>query len=249
MSIGLASNISPMYISEVAPASRRGLLVAINQLTIVIGVLAAQFVNWMIARPVPEEISGLLAQLKELKGPARDAALQTYHNLMAATWNGSQGWRWMFAACAAPSLLFFLGSLLVPESPRWLTKAGLADRAERTLGRMGGADYAKAELAEMRATVAHEDKHVRYGELLERGVLVVLALGIFLAVFQQWCGINVIFNYASEIFTQAGFDMNKALTNIVSTGLVNLLFVFPALWPWTAGAAGRSCSSGRSGWR
>ena len=209
VSIGLASNISPMYISEIAPAHNRGLLVAINQLTIVLGVLAAQFVNWCIARPVPEGIS------------PRD---------FAASWNVIQGWRWMFAACAVPSLLFFVCSLFVPESPRWLAKAGLAKRAERTLARIGGPRYAATALGEIQATVANEDKHVRLGELFERRVLVVLGLGIFLAVLQQWCGINVIFNYAGEIFKQAGYNLNDTLTNIVMTGLVNLLFTFVALF-------------------
>ena len=209
VSIGLASNISPMYISEIAPASRRGLLVAINQLTIVIGILAAQFVNWMIAQPVPQGITP---------------------EAFATTWNVLSGWRWMFAACAVPSLLFFVTSLLVPESPRWLCKAGADGRAPRTLERIGGAAYAAAAMAEIQGTLVHEDKHVRFRELLEKRVLVVLGLGIFLAVFQQWCGINVIFNYASEIFTQAGYDMNKALTNIMATGAVNLVFVFVALF-------------------
>ncbi|MEI6786443.1 MAG: sugar porter family MFS transporter [Verrucomicrobiota bacterium] len=209
MSIGLASNISPMYISEIAPPARRGLLVAINQLTIVIGVLAAQFVNWCIARPVPDGLS-----------PAE----------FAASWNVVYGWRWMFAACAVPSVLFLLGSFFVPESPRWLTKAGAAEKAERTLSRIGGCAYAAAALGEIRATLVNEDKHVRLGELLERRVLVVLGLGIFLAVFQQWCGINVIFNYAGEIFKQAGYNINDTLTNIVMTGLVNFLFTFVALF-------------------
>jgi sugar porter (SP) family MFS transporter len=208
VSIGLASNVSPMYISEIAPASQRGLLVAVNQLTIVLGILAAQFVNWRIARPVPAGIS-----------PAD----------FAASWNVLHGWRWMFAACAVPSLLFFISSLFVPESPRWFCKAGAPDRAERTLARIGGRAYAAAALAEIAATLVNEDRRVRFRELLERRVLVVLGLGIFLAVFQQWCGINVIFNYASEIFMQAGFDMNNALTNIVATGVVNLVFVFVAL--------------------
>jgi MFS transporter, SP family, xylose:H+ symportor len=209
VSIGLASNISPMYISEIAPPARRGLLVAINQLTIVIGVLAAQFVNWCIARPVPDGMS------------AAD---------FAASWNAVSGWRWMFAACAVPSVLFLVGSLFVPESPRWLTKAGAAERAERTLARIGGRDYASAAMGDIRATLVHEDKHVRLSELLDRRVLVVLGLGIFLAVFQQWCGINVIFNYAGEIFKQAGYNINDTLTNIVMTGLVNLVFTFVALF-------------------
>ena len=209
VSIGLASNVSPMYISEIAPASRRGLLVAINQLTIVIGILAAQLVNWKIARPVPDGITP---------------------GAFAITWNVLSGWRWMFAACAVPSLLFFITSLLVPESPRWLCKAGADVRAERTLANIGGAAYAAAAMSEIKGTLVHEDKHVRFRELIEKRVLAVLGLGIFLAVFQQWCGINVIFNYASEIFTQAGFNMNDALTNIVATGVVNLFFVFVALF-------------------
>lgn len=209
VSIGLASNISPMYISEIAPAQQRGLLVAINQLTIVIGILAAQFVNWCIARPIPDAISV---------------------DAFAASWNVTRGWRWMFGACAVPSLLFFVSALFVPESPRWLCKAGSNARAERILSRIGGASYASAAMAEIQATLTNEDKRVRLTELLDRRVLVVLGLGIFLAVFQQWCGINVIFNYATEIFAQAGFNLNDALTNIVATGVVNLVFVFVALF-------------------
>ena len=209
VSIGLASTISPMYISEVAPARSRGLLVAVNQLTIVIGILAAQFVNWLIAQPVPAGITP---------------------ELFAQSWNATHGWRWMFAACVVPSILFFLGSLLVPESPRWLTKAGQNAKAQDVLGKIGGAAYAAQAEAEIKATLIHEDKHIKFGELLEKRLLLILGLGIFLAVFQQFCGINVIFNYAGEIFTQAGFNMNDALTSIVATGVVNLAFVFVALF-------------------
>jgi sugar porter (SP) family MFS transporter len=209
VSIGLASNISPLYISEIAPAAQRGLLVAINQLTIVIGVLAAQFVNWCIARPVPDTIS-----IEDL----------------ARTWNGTIGWRWMFAACAIPSLLFFVSSWFVPESPRWLVKAGRDTRAAGILGQIGGVPYSQAALAEIKTSLAREDGHAGLGELFERRVLAVLGLGIFLAVFQQWCGINVIFNYAGEIFKQAGYNINDTLTNIVMTGLVNLVFTFVALY-------------------
>jgi sugar porter (SP) family MFS transporter len=209
VSIGLASNISPMYISEIAPAKQRGFLVAINQLTIVIGVLAAQFVNWCIAKPVPDGLSP---------------------EAFADTWNAVTGWRWMFAACAVPSVLFFISSIFVPESPRWLVKAGKHGQAARTLGRIGGDAYSRAALLEIKASLVNEDSRVRFGELIERRVLVVLGLGVFLAMFQQWCGINVIFNYAGEIFKQAGYNINDTLTNIVMTGLVNLVFTFVALF-------------------
>lgn len=209
ISIGLASNISPLYISEISPAPQRGLLVAINQLTIVLGILGAQLVNWCIAERVPEEMTSLA---------------------FATSWNVQKGWRFMFAACGVPSLFFLVTSLFVPESPRWLAKAGQEMGAKRVLARIAGEDYAASALKEIKGSLAHEDKHVRYRELIESRVLIVLGLGIFLAVFQQWCGINVIFNYAGEIFKQAGYDINDTLTNIVMTGIVNLGFTFVALF-------------------
>ncbi|MCC6126864.1 MAG: sugar porter family MFS transporter [Pirellulales bacterium] len=229
--IGLASTVSPMYISEIAPANRRGLLVAVNQLTIVIGILAAQLINLAIARPESDtpELSAISAAFRDLSGEPLQTAKEKYQVVLASTWNGKVGWRWMFAACAVPSLFFFLGSLIVPESPRWLTKAGRNEKAREILTRIGGARYAAAAEEEIRATLLHEDAHVRLSELFEKGVRFVLLLGCALAVVQQWCGINVIFNYATEIFTQAGFNMDNALTNIAATGVVNLLFVFVAL--------------------
>ncbi|MDN5971207.1 MAG: MFS transporter, partial [Enterobacterales bacterium] len=100
--IGLASALSPMYIAEVSPAEKRGKFVAINQLTIVIGVLAAQLVNLMIAEPV-----------------ASSATMQD----IVQSWNGQVGWRWMFGAELIPAVLFLLLMFLVPDSPRWLAKA------------------------------------------------------------------------------------------------------------------------------
>ena len=99
--IGLASNLSPMYIAEVTPGKVRGAFVSINQLTIVIGILAAQLINWRIARPMPADAS--------------------VANILAS-WNGQIGWRWMFYACTIPAGLFFILIWFVPESPRWLVK-------------------------------------------------------------------------------------------------------------------------------
>jgi MFS family permease len=85
-------------------------------------------------------------------------------------------------------------------------------------------------MADIQASLAHEDRHVHLSELLDGPVLAALGIGIFLAVFQQWCGINVIFNYAEAIFQKAGYDISNALTNILMTGLVNFLFTFVALF-------------------
>jgi sugar porter (SP) family MFS transporter len=209
VAIGLASSLSPMYISEVAPAPMRGRLVAVNQLTIVIGILLAQTINWYLVRDLP-------------KGATDD--------FIRNSWFGQQGWRWMFAITAAPSLLFFLAMFFVPESPRWLAKNGAVERARQVLSKIGGAPYANAAIAEINSTLAAEEiHHVRFGDLLEPRMRKVLVLGVVLAVFQQWCGLNVIFNYAEEIFRAAGYDISSVLKNIAWTGSVNLLFTFVAL--------------------
>lgn len=209
VAIGMASSLSPMYISEIAPARMRGRLVAVNQLTIVIGVFAAQILNWYLVRDLPAGASD---------------------EFIRNSWFGQQGWRWMFGLTAAPAGLFFVSMFFVPESPRWLSKNGRAPQARATLTRIGGAAYAEAAMAEINPTAASEDSAgVRFRDLLDPRLRKVLVLGVVLAVFQQWCGINVIFNYAEEIFRAAGYDISTVLQNIAWTGSVNLVFTFVAL--------------------
>ncbi len=208
--IGLASSLSPMYIAEISPASMRGRFVSINQLTIVIGVLAAQLVNLALSRSHPLATDATAAEI-------------------LSAWHGRLGWRWMFGAETVPAFLFFMLMFLIPESPRWLVKYGKSDLAERILSRIGGADYARQETADIRTTLASEEiAAVRFSDLLEPKLRKIVGLGIFLAVFQQWCGINSIFNYAQEIFSAAGYSVGDIMFNIVITGIVNLLFTFVA---------------------
>jgi SP family sugar porter-like MFS transporter len=206
--IGLASNLSPMYIAEVAPAPVRGKLVSTNQLAIVIGILLAQSVNWCIAQPVPPNAT------------AQD---------ILHSWNGQSGWRWMFAATAAPSLLFFLGMFFVPESPRWLAKNGQRDRARGVLARIGGAARAEQAMADIEATLRHEVAKVNFRDLFEPKLRRILLFGVALAVLQQWCGINVIFYYTKDVFAAAGYQVSDILLNIVIVGLANLTFTFVAI--------------------
>jgi SP family sugar porter-like MFS transporter len=208
VAIGLASNLSPMYIAEIAPSGIRGQLVSLNQLTIVIGVLAAQVANWRIARPVPPGMSDID---------------------ILNSWNGQMGWRWMFGVTAVPSLLFLLVVLAVPESPRWLAKYGQAQRARAILERVGGAAFAALEIENIEQTLANDVARVDFRELLEPKMVRILWLGIFLAVFQQWCGINVVFNYAQEVFAAAGYQVSDILFNIVVTGAVMFIFTFIAI--------------------
>jgi len=208
LGIGLASAISPMYIAEISPAEMRGRLVSVNQLTIVIGILAAQIINYLIAEAVPA------------------GATDEY---ILKSWNGQMGWRWMFWAGTVPAVMFFILSFFIPESPRFLAKSGKQEAAFSILKKIGGKVYAIQEQKEIAETLQGTESKIDWKVLGSKKVRPVLVLGIVLAVFQQWCGINVIFNYAEEIFTSAGYSVGDMLFDIVITGTVNLVFTFLAI--------------------
>ena len=210
VAIGLAADLSPMYIAEVAPTRIRGKLVTLNQLTIVLGILGAQIANMCIAEPVPE-------------GAVATDILNS--------WNGQLGWRWMFWAVCVPSAAFFLLSMFIPESPRWLVSKGKKKSAYAVLNSIGGKDYAAQELANYEvSSMAHSEGKGALRQLFSSKMRMVLIIGIVIAMFQQWSGTNVIFNYAQEIFQAAGYGISDVLMNIVVTGIANLLFTFVAIY-------------------
>ena len=206
--IGLASTLSPMYIAEVSPAQIRGRFVSLNQLTIVIGILAAQIANWQIAEPIPDGFSD---------------------QQILNSWNGQWGWRWMFWAEMFPASLFFILMFFVPESPRFLARQQKDDKVLKILSNVGGMSYARSELSNIKETLKDNADKVNYRALLHPRILPILVVGIVLAVFQQWCGLNVVFNYAEEIFASAGYDVSDILFNIVITGSINLIFTLVAM--------------------
>ena len=178
-------------------------------LTIVIGILGAQIINLIIAEEVP---------------------IGATDEFIRASWNGQVGWRWMFFVCAVPSAVFFALVFMLPESPRWLMKAGKPEKAFPTLNKIGGEVYAREEMAGIRATLDDISEKVDFKALFNPKFRVVLLIGMVVAVFQQWCGINTVFNYAEEIFTAAGYGVSDTLFNIVITGTVNLVFTLVAMF-------------------
>jgi sugar porter (SP) family MFS transporter len=208
VAIGMASVLSPVYIAEIAPAQIRGKLVCLNELTIVLGILAAQTVNWLIAQPI-----ATAATLLDLQ----------------ASWNAHTGWRRMFEVAIVPATVFLIGVLFIPESPRWLARNGHWDRAEEVLARLGGSAYAKEVISQMRLTFSIAARESGAGALRDARVTPILVVGITLAVLQQWCGINVIFNYAQEVFSAAGYALSGILFNIVITGITMCVFTFVAI--------------------
>ncbi|HEY2858272.1 MAG TPA: sugar porter family MFS transporter [Terracidiphilus sp.] len=208
VAIGLASNVSPMYIAEISPASWRGRLVSLNQLAIVIGILAAQLANWRIARDIPPDLHGVV---------------------LASSWNAQYGWRWMFTAVAIPAGLFLCSAPFIPESPRWLAAQQKASAARDVMRKIGGELYAKSELASIQQSLAARHEHAAWRELFTSPGPKLLAIGAALAVLQQWSGINILFNYAQEIYRGAGYGVSEILFNIVITGAINLLFTIVAM--------------------
>lgn len=203
--VGLASNISPMYIAEVAPSNVRGRYVSLNQMTIVLGILSAQITNMLIAEPMTDQTS------------------------IIESWNGLMGWRYMFWAETIPALCFFILMFLVPESPRWLSSMGMESQAKKIFSSIGGVEYAKKELKSIKENI-NKTIQPSVMSLFKGRMGHITIIGVVLAVFQQWCGINVIFNYAEEVFRSAGYSVSDMLLNIVITGVINVLFTFVAIF-------------------
>lgn len=190
--VGMASMLSPMYIAEISPAHLRGRMVAINQLTVVIGILVTNLVNYSLRNV------------------------------------GEDAWRWMFGLGLLPSALFFIGALWLPESPRWLVGKGKTDLAGAILGKIGGTAFARESLVTITRSMSGNNK-MSYRAAFGKAVFPAVLIGIGLAVFQQLCGINVVFNYAPRIFQSIGVPQDGQLLQTVFIGGVNLLFTLLAM--------------------
>ena len=191
--VGMASMLSPLYISEISPAAVRGRNVALNQLTIVLGILITNLVNYTLAD------------------------------------KGSDAWRWMFGLGVVPSLLFLLGVFFLPESPRWQLTKGLREKALKTLNKIGSASAAEKVISDVEKSTSANTK-VSYRDVFAKSVRPAVLVGVTLAVFQQFCGINVVFNYTSTIFKSIGASLDRQLWETVIIGIVNTLFTLLAMW-------------------
>ena len=176
--------------------------------------VASALAPMYIAEVSPADIRGRMVSLNQMTIVLGILGAQIVNMLLARdtsvvenqAWNVEWGWRWMFWAETLPAGLFLLMSFFIPESPVYL-KLKAATMSQHT----------KQQEAGLRELFRH-----KYSK--------VLLLGLVIAVFQQWCGTNVIFNYAQEIFVGAGFDVDGMFINIVITGIANVVFTFVALY-------------------
>ena len=190
--VGMASMLSPMYIAEISPAHLRGRMVAVNQLTIVLGILVTNLVNYKLRN------------------------------------NGDESWRWMFGLGLIPAGLFLIGAFFLPESPRWLARMGRHDKATAVLQKIGDAIFVNETLADIQVSLVGSTKS-SYVAAFKKSVLPAVLVGIGLAIFQQFCGINTVFNYAPKIFESIGASQDDQLLQTVFIGGVNVLFTIVAM--------------------
>ncbi len=175
--------------------------------------VASALAPMYIAEVSPADIRGRMVSLNQMTIVLGILSAQVVNMVLARdttiipeqAWNVEWGWRWMFWAETLPAALFLLMSFFIPESPVYLKMKESASQQPTAQ---------EAGLKEL--------MHAKYAK--------VLLLGLVIAVFQQWCGTNVIFNYAQEIFVGAGFDVDGMFINIVITGIANVVFTFVALY-------------------
>jgi SP family sugar:H+ symporter-like MFS transporter len=202
ISVGAASVLAPAYISEVAPANLRGTLSSIQQIAIITGLFAAFLSNFLIAR---------------LAGGSTHVWLM-----------GFEAWRWMFWMELIFNVLFFFSLLLIPESPRYLAAVGKKDKALAVLKKLMGAG-AEAKYNEISQTIATDHKPSLKDIISPNGgIRPIVWLGIGLAAFQQFVGINIIFYYGAVLWQSAGFTESNALLINVISSLLSIAACFVA---------------------
>jgi len=208
--VGMASAICPMYIGEIAPSDKRGMLVSFNQFAIIFGQLVVYFVNFIIlgehTNPVIESIGQGFSQVVPNSDP----------------WTIATGWRYMFGSECVPAGLFTLLICFVPETPRYLAKIGQDDKALSVLARINGASKGAQILTDIKNTVTEKtEKLMAYG-------FMCIFVGIMLSVFQQAVGINAVLYYAPRIFADMGMDNPMVVTVVM--GIVNISFTLVAVF-------------------
>ena len=190
ISVGTASFVSPMYISELAPKRIRGGVTSFNQLMIVSGIMAAYLVNWAL----------------------KDA---------------TENWRWMLGLGAVPGLALAIGMYFQPFSPRWLVQQDREQEARQVLRRARSSDEeAEEELREIKQAA---EKAGGLREVWRPQVRPLVAVGLALAIAQQFIGVNTVIYYAPTILKFTGLSTNTAITQALSVGITNVIFTIVAI--------------------
>ena len=204
LGIGIASVIAPTYIAEIAPARYRGALASLQQLAITLGIFAA------------------LLSDAVLQNAAGGASNELWLNLEA--------WRWMFIVGVVPAVVYGILALLIPESPRYLVGKHLDQEAADILANITGEVDPHERVSEIRLTLRHEST-ASFDDIRgpKFGLQPIVWVGIFMAIFQQFVGINAIFYYSTTLWKSVGFTENESFTTSVITSIINVGMTFVAI--------------------
>jgi SP family arabinose:H+ symporter-like MFS transporter len=205
LGIGVASMVSPLYISEFSPSRYRGMMVSLYQLALTIGIVLAYFSNAYLAKH------------------AGDTYSSGTHTIFSA-----EVWRAMLGLGAVPAAIFLVCLFMVPESPRWLLLKGQEQKAKAILVKIDGSEAAAHEINAFKAQDGGDDTSLN--ELFKPVYRKALWIGLLLPFLSQVCGINAVIYYGPRILEQAGFTLNNALGGQVTIGLVNVVFTFVAIF-------------------
>lgn len=200
--IGIASNVVPLYISEMAPAAIRGRLVTYYQFALTFGILVAYLSNAALLKSVLSDSSHLLL--------------------------GTEVWRVMLGIGIIPSILFLLGLLLIPESPRWLIQKGRVSEGISIINRITNKSIEEVQFDQPKQPYTKEEGS--YKELFAPGMRKALLIGVLLPLFSQFSGINAIIYYGPSILSNAGISLSNSLISQVIFGVANMLFTLIAIW-------------------
>jgi len=203
MAVGAASVLSPLYISEVAPANIRGRLTTVQQVMIISGLTAAFLVNYFLAQAAGSSLGEV---------------------------GGVRAWRWMYLAQSVPAVVFLVALFFIPESPRYLVSRGRVDEARAVLTRLFGTSEAERKVGEIQASFS-ADHRQSFRDVAAPGTVFrpIVWAGIMLATFQQFVGINIIFYYGETLWKLAGISEEVALERNIVSGIVSIAAVLVAL--------------------
>ncbi|GAB3656490.1 sugar porter family MFS transporter [Echinicola sediminis] len=207
--VGIASMLSPLYISEIAPAKSRGKLVALYQLAISLGILFAYFAN-----------AHLLAISSS---SAFEDSGELIHKIYV-----TEVWRAMLGSETIPAILFLGLLFMIPKSPRWLSMKGNNRQAKEILLRFGSEKEADEKIQRVQKVLSKESGGIKM--VFSGPFKLPLFLGVSLAILSQASGINAIIYYGPKILEQGGLQLDDALGGQVIIGTVNVMFTLIALW-------------------
>ena len=207
--IGIVSIVSPIYISEISPAERRGTMVSLYQLAVTVGFLLAYIVNYFIAT----------------------GAENTQYSSEFMKWLFSdQMWRGMLGSETIPAILFLVIILLIPESPRWLILRGLTDKASGVLLKIYPSEKTVKEQIEITKASIGSNVQSQWKELLSPGIFKAVIIGSSIAILGQFMGVNAVLYYGPSIFEEAGLSGGDSMFSQVLVGTVNMLTTILAVF-------------------